>query len=1103
MCLASLDSLKGTQKTDAIGNGATCFETIERLRKAVELCPHDREGLILQLHIAANSLDDHFDLTGNLVDADKAISVQQGIVDLIPKASHRRRASELSNLGALFARRFKHSRAPADLNGAVSAIQTAVQLVQEGHADLPSWLHNLGGLLMDKFALSDQLFDIDKAVSTFQNAVKLTTVGHPSLPERLDRLGASLQGQFEVTGNLEEISQSVWALQTAVQLTPEHHPNRPQYLHNLGSALSCRFTAKAHLPNIDDSITACRSAAELTATNHPLRASTLENLGNSLALRYGYTGNFSNLEEGILLLRKAVEITQKGDSMQMSRRLCNLGGLLNLRFLRTQDMGDIEEAIFVQKEAMETYPGHETKVYRCLLNKLANSFATRWKATNNIQDIREAIAATEKALQMTPEGHADLPSYLGDLGVYVMCSGDLFSSVWLHQRAVELTPEGHPHLPGLLFNLGDSLRNRYEYYWDREDLTQAIQVLQRAIQLTPKGHARLSGYHWRLGKAQLTRSRTFVHSDQDLMRGVANFKLAATCSSGQPSDRLRAALWWARSLLDWAPQSPDILVALDIALDMLALKSGLEQTIRTRHIQLQDCADTALEAAAIAFSVGRVDKALEWLEQGRCLVWNQINNLRTPIDALHTYDPNLAARVLYVSKQLEIAGSSRKLPHVKMPLQQKISLQEEASAHLELAEQWEELLCQVRVIPGFESFLQPTKCSALLQSIPKSGTVVIINVHKRRCDAICLVPGRNEPLHIPLPNLSEDKVKQHRNHMQWELRFREPHLHGEDRLGVHGEHSARAMGVYPQPRIKSPIRGVLHGLWTDVVRPILDKLALSKSDQRHGNKAPRIWWCPTGALSFLPLHAAGTYGPGTKSETVLDYVVSSYTPTVSAVTDRVKNCRPIDNKISGLFLTSQPIVRGAPEIPYATYEVHSNYEKVMHQGIRALKVEGEGLTVGNCLTYLEEYSSVHFACHAGQNLEDGLKSRFYLHSGTLDLATILKMDLKNADLAFLSACETSTGDSILPDEAVHLAAGMLAAGYRRVVGTMWYIGDHTSPLVSENFYNWLFRHMKEGCGFDGTLSAYALHHAIRTLQDDLGHDDDAILAWAPFVHFGY
>ncbi|KAH6905549.1 CHAT domain-containing protein [Coprinopsis sp. MPI-PUGE-AT-0042] len=170
-------------------------------------------------------------------------------------------------------------------------------------------------------------------------------------------------------------------------------------------------------------------------------------------------------------------------------------------------------------------------------------------------------------------------------------------------------------------------------------------------------------------------------------------------------------------------------------------------------------------------------------------------------------------------------------------------------------------------------------------------------------------------------------------------------------------------------------------------------------------------------------------------------------------------------------------------------------------------LRGSILTVDECLQYMENHSCIHLACHASQNVSEPLQSRFLFHNGSLNLATIIQRDLKNADLAFLSACQTSAGDEKLSDEAVHLAAGMLAAGYRRVVATMWSIGDGNAPEVANDFYSYLFSHREdsEGSGgsVDGSTSAYALHHAIQKLRQRLDHTDKSLLAWAPYVHFGY
>src|ERR1700683_2453590 len=53
------------------------------------------------------------------------------------------------------------------------------------------------------------------------------------------------------------------------------------------------------------------------------------------------------------------------------------------------------------------------------------------------------------------------------------------------------------------------------------------------------------------------------------------------------------------------------------------------------------------------------------------------------------------------------------------------------------------------------------------------------------------------------------------------------------------------------------------------------------SDNGH-QSLPRVWWCPTGALIDLPIHAAGIYDP-LHSVCVCDYVISSYAPMLSTL----------------------------------------------------------------------------------------------------------------------------------------------------------------------------------------------------------------------------
>jgi len=114
----------------------------------------------------------------------------------------------------------------------------------------------------------------------------------------------------------------------------------------------------------------------------------------------------------------------------------------------------------------------------------------------------------------------------------------------------------------------------------------------------------------------------------------------------------------------------------------------------------------------------------------------------------------------------------------------------------------------------------------------------------------------------------------------------------------------------------------------------------------------------------------------------------------------------------------------------------------------------------------------------------------------LTLKEIMKQSFSHTELAFLSACQTATGDDKLPDEAIHLAAGMLMAGYGSVVATMWSIQDDDAPIVAETFY----KHLIEDAGGDSGRAAYALHKAVAHLAEVRG--EDKVMRWAPFIHLG-
>lgn len=265
---------------------------------------------------------------------------------------------------------------------------------------------------------------------------------------------------------------------------------------------------------------------------------------------------------------------------------------------------------------------------------------------------------------------------------------------------------------------------------------------------------------------------------------------------------------------------------------------------------------------------------------------------------------------------------------------------------------------------------------------------------------------------------------------------------------------------------------------------------------------PRIWWCPTGPLTFLPIHAAGIYDQKTPAHCLADFAVSSYIPTLS-VLNELHSRAPSNTTNEGVLLVSQPNTPGLQAIPFTTAEVQKTREQLEKRGIRSLLYTGSEATVDVVLKSLESFSCVHLACHASQEIKNPLESAIHLYDRPLTLSEIMKKKLPNAGLAFMSACQTSSGDEKLPEEAVHLAAGMLGAGYRSVVATMWSISDVHAPKVADIFYKNLLSNILAGrVKLDITKSAHSLHSSIQHLRKKLGNSPEALRAWIPYIHVG-
>lgn len=190
---------------------------------------------------------------------------------------------------------------------------------------------------------------------------------------------------------------------------------------------------------------------------------------------------------------------------------------------------------------------------------------------------------------------------------------------------------------------------------------------------------------------------------------------------------------------------------------------------------------------------------------------------------------------------------------------------------------------------------------------------------------------------------------------------------------------------------------------------------------------PILRWCPTGPFAFLPIHAAGIYD-GEMTVSVSDYVVSSYTPTIATLLTPA----PRPNHSFEMLVVIQP-----KTLPCTVQELQKIEGRISSKFLFRLGIPGAPASVEEVVTRLSSASIAHFACRGHQNVRNPLDSFLILENGAeLKVSRIMQQSMPNASLAFLCACETAMGET-LPEEAIHLSAMLLFAGFRGVVATMW------------------------------------------------------------------
>jgi hypothetical protein len=960
------------------------------------------------------------------------------------------RGALLYDLGVREMVRFVITSARDDQDAAISDLEAAAAVMPHDNPDRPMLLVTLAGALGDRFERTSQPADLEASFSVTQAAIDTTPADHPARPALIALLAAGLQVRYDRQADRETLDTAISQLQAAADAVGETGFMRAAIFSNLGTALLDRFERTLVLSDLDAAIRYNRAALADCPPGHPERAGILNGLGMALVRRFQHTGALSDADDAVKALQTAAEAMAPG---YPNRAGCysNLAVVLLNRYLRTGDQADLDAAVDAGQVAVGSCDRTDPR-WAGMAANLALALHSRSARTGAPTDLDEAVAVARASVAATPRGPSD--------------------------QAIHQT------------NLGLVLHARFQRTGDASDLDGAIHALYESLNATPAGHIDRADAMANVGVALRSRFQvTGLPTDRDAALGA--FAAVTGVTTARPSARALAFIAAARL----AEQAGDPAQAASLLTQAVSLLTEVAPRQLARGDQQHAVATFAgVSGAAAAAALAdpslpeqdRPARALALLEASRGILLSQALAARDDLTDLRRDHRELAGRFVALRDQLDQLTQPVRLPDDPLA-----TLGLQAAERDRVAEEFAQALRDIRSIREFTNFGLPPSADDLLAEAA-DGPVVAFTIGARSGGALLLTGGGIS--YLDLPGLGDDEVTARVSSFHAALHNA---YTGDEQTAQDASHT---------------LTQTLEWLWITAAGPVLDALGY-RTRPAAGEPWPRVWWVPGGKLGLLPMHAAGCHGPriapGEAARSVLDAVISSYTPTVRALRYARQQARHRDVPGRALVV-AMPVTSRQQDLPGAAKEaavacavLPSPIVLTGPENDEGPEPAGNLPTRENVLRYLPACTIAHFACHADSDASDPSRSLLLLddyETSPLTVAALAPADHERLELTYLSACSTAfTAATELADEAIHLTSAFLLAGSRHVVGTLWPVSDVVALGVATAFYAGLRPDPTADSKIDTDRAALALHHAVRAVRDQWpGHP----LLWAPYLHAG-
>ncbi|USX54344.1 CHAT domain-containing protein [Lentzea sp. HUAS12] len=580
--LATLSELhlKYLNRVEDPGDGRAFIEVNRRLAE---------DGDVLGLGGLANALLSNYRRAGDPADLDEAISI-------LGRIGTRDYADALLLARALLTR-FDRDQESADWFA-------AVRLMDQPEAPLPD-----NANIREGFGeLVRRLVD-----------VAATAVQSPDA-EVVRRLCGMCERAMLVVGGKDLFDTLRYQLAVLRRELPEVEKQTPPPADDHAKWVLARSLAGTHGDNvpISDLDRAIRLLDEVlsTAQGRQFRAQVLNDLAGAHIARFAKAGDSADLDRSVTVMREVVRL--KPDDALM---LANLSHKLTERFEAFGSTADLTEALMHSEHARELL-GDDASVAFFVHNGLAGLYRKRSVFTSDPADLDLALTALRAALDVLPGGHPDRAMAQHNLGSFLLYrtlhgqDSDPEEVVRLITSALEATPAGHPAEVSRRTSLAQALLHRSDTSSAHpDDQTDALRILREQLAAYGPDEPRRFGAAHVLAAALLNR-RDSTAEAMRLLREVVRAPQAAA------ETRLTAGVRLAVLTEETAPPAEAIAVWDEVVRLLGAVAwQGLPRGDQERFL-LQYQHHVA-RAATFAINAGDVRGALDLLEHGRSILWQQ------------------------------------------------------------------------------------------------------------------------------------------------------------------------------------------------------------------------------------------------------------------------------------------------------------------------------------------------------------------------------------------------------------------------------------------------------------------------------------------------